>query len=438
MEDHSMKWHCDFDSHPALEFDSADDYKQHMIENHEGTFETNQLANLAESNVWADEELYEHCPFCNCKGEDIEGPVIEHIIDHLRYLALESVPDMDNRSEPSTVDSSISIGTRRTQTTIRETRDWLHSPFSTAPLLTRPDDDLIYEGDPYADWGGYDGFISVFPKGISRSMLGRAVEIFPFPREPNLGSRDEYGYPLSWPADSSVAFVRPASSEFTGRDNEWAFIWDDDLANRIVRGMDGYELGIEKSLNYLPDSTLDQLITEKSVVTTLKEAATADLVRFILERARKVFAITLLSIHDPDLRAKALRTFRNHDITDTIIPVPFMPLSRCNSLGTNKSSCTELCEEDSNLCTHIKQFAAFHHDIWNRASFVQFFDRQWHFYVPHLDSSIFIYEFEPEVILPLASYRREHPEWSDHFSDVMPVRMLQRCQTTIDLVGIRE
>jgi hypothetical protein len=456
MQEHAMKWHCDAEPHSPLKFDSAVDYESHMSREHKGTFTDRQLPYLTRSNAWADDPLYEQCPLC--KAPEIKGSVIEHVINHLRYLALRSLPNMDERQSLSTIDDSLFSGPGQTRTTIREASVTTDQPLFTTPLLKRPDDDLADGEDPYGDWNGYDAFISLFPNGIPRLVAEKPVKTFSLPPEPSQQNLDEYGYPTSWPPDPSVNFVWPGTTRSDEKDYEWSRIWNkinpvsvkeedfskEELAHRIIREMSEHRvLGPEGRLEYMPDASLDRLITRSAVVETLKYAASEQVVEFILNKAKKLFAITLLSIQDPLLCFKALEIFRHHYMTDSVAPVPYLgkissraSLTQCSRLGAYTFRCSDTCGElVSEICRHDERLTAFHHDVWDERSFMRFFDYQWHFYIPHLDPSIFIYEFEPEMILPFASYSSDLSVRSGYFSNVIRVKMLQRCQTSIDSVG---
>ena len=302
--------------------------------------------------------------------------------------------------------------------------------------------------DPYVNWArkGYDAdtdCVLDFPEGVPRFVPGKPAKMVSFPPEashypfsfppeandpskPNAPNSDKQEYPTSWPADPSVNFLLPGTRDFIARDHEWGFVCkntgqddaedEEDLADRISREMNKHQLGLEQVLGYLPDKSLDLLITAKSVFQTLGNETTTHLVIFILQHARRLFAITLLSVQDTDLRTEAMRIFQNHGWTDSCAPVPDLmkkmdptkpPGLLCRRLGAAKSRCTEECEGINAVdthCNHDTLLTVFHHNVWKPRTFTQFYQNQWHFYISTLDSSVFIYDFAPNTILPLASY----------------------------------
>lgn len=98
-----------------------------MRQSHQGAFSDVQLRVLADRNARAVEPLFESCPFCGLEDDSQGGTITEHIVGHLRFLALKSLPPyQDEGSEISDGDSATSQASKhRNRSTIDNDPDRL-------------------------------------------------------------------------------------------------------------------------------------------------------------------------------------------------------------------------------------------------------------------------------------------------------------------------
>ncbi|KAJ5986357.1 hypothetical protein N7451_010722 [Penicillium sp. IBT 35674x] len=121
MEEHALRWRCNSKSHGLLIFHTRDRYTEHMRQAHQGAFSEVQLRVLADRNSRAIDPLFESCPFCGSTDTPQGGTIMEHIVGHLRFLALKSLPlYQDEASEASDGDSAT---TKASKTHNRSTID---------------------------------------------------------------------------------------------------------------------------------------------------------------------------------------------------------------------------------------------------------------------------------------------------------------------------
>lgn len=90
---HAKIWNCS-SSHDLRQFSSREEYMQHMRETHMVTMTDSQLRTMANRNTRNRKPLFPSCPLC---GEEntIAESMETHIVGHLRYLALRSLPSYE-------------------------------------------------------------------------------------------------------------------------------------------------------------------------------------------------------------------------------------------------------------------------------------------------------------------------------------------------------
>lgn len=95
---HLTQWHCVHKSHssPAV-FEAEEQFKNHMRMAHVGKFTEDQLFVVANSSAHPRCPTFEVCPLCSDESGDLEI----HIGDHLRNLALLSLPWPEDESTHS-------------------------------------------------------------------------------------------------------------------------------------------------------------------------------------------------------------------------------------------------------------------------------------------------------------------------------------------------
>ncbi|KAI8722678.1 Protein kinase domain-containing protein [Fusarium sp. LHS14.1] len=135
---------------------------------------------------------------------------------------------------------------------------------------------------------------------------------------------------------------------------------------------------------FLPDSSWHDLWEANEVEATLRKCRTEptpDLVQFILEKARKIFAI-LVTMRQPELITK----FHLEDFGQDMLPVK--PASVQKMLGANNGSISDFC------------------------------DKQWWFTSPIFTKNKFKYEFDKSYHLPFTTAGKQAPLGGSNYSTV--------------------
>ncbi|KAK3303131.1 uncharacterized protein B0T15DRAFT_513341 [Chaetomium strumarium] len=145
------------------------------------------------------------------------------------------------------------------------------------------------------------------------------------------------------------------------------------LESRICERFVSSKYGNEREQVYVPEGQLDELITEATIVEQLPDdyPEKGELVTFILLRAKKTFAITLLTGLRGYELCQAITRFWLYGITDQNLPV--------RDLGSNP---------------------AFANPPWSMWKLQQFGETQWGFLVPIFTANKLVYSLERERILP--------------------------------------
>lgn len=117
LHQHSKLWRCS--SHRELgPFFTREDYIRHIRETHNTNLSDIQLRVLAKKNARKAMKLFSSCPMCGKDVTEVDGPLEDHITDHLISLALESLPSHqdeipdDNRENKDWVGASQPQGKR--------------------------------------------------------------------------------------------------------------------------------------------------------------------------------------------------------------------------------------------------------------------------------------------------------------------------------------
>ncbi|KAL8336317.1 hypothetical protein RB601_000233 [Gaeumannomyces tritici] len=95
MRKHAQRWRCITKSHGKRDFDTREEYIQHIQQDHPRRA-TGDLDVLADSSTWTPEHLFPSCPLCGEMPDSADmsgaGCSESHIAHHLRALALTSLP----------------------------------------------------------------------------------------------------------------------------------------------------------------------------------------------------------------------------------------------------------------------------------------------------------------------------------------------------------
>lgn len=117
MRKHTQRWRCSAKSHGTRWFDSRNAFDEHFHKDHDKQYSDAQLDLLAERALQSLGNIFEDCPLCGGTDDpDASGSLMDHIVGHLRSLALKSLPphyeDGDDLSSES--DAEQLYGSRST------------------------------------------------------------------------------------------------------------------------------------------------------------------------------------------------------------------------------------------------------------------------------------------------------------------------------------
>lgn len=90
MSEHALRWRCASRRHGEFVTDSREHYLDHMKNRHSGVFTDAQLGVLADQNGRTTGPLFKACPLCG--EEKGNSSLIDHLVGHMRSLALKSLP----------------------------------------------------------------------------------------------------------------------------------------------------------------------------------------------------------------------------------------------------------------------------------------------------------------------------------------------------------
>ncbi|KAL8348371.1 hypothetical protein RB598_001599 [Gaeumannomyces tritici] len=90
MDEHARRWSCIAKSHGKRNFETKEEYIDHMKGVHPGSFTDGRLELLTDRSSWTPEQLFDSCPLCG--GNVGADSMKHHIVTHLRALALTSLP----------------------------------------------------------------------------------------------------------------------------------------------------------------------------------------------------------------------------------------------------------------------------------------------------------------------------------------------------------
>ncbi|KAI0553244.1 hypothetical protein F4679DRAFT_532514 [Xylaria curta] len=125
MREHSLRWRCTSKSHGELIYTTKDEYLAHMKTEHAMKLTDAQLKVLAERNGRTMGPMFKSCPLCGI--EEVDGSMEHHLVGHLRFFALKSLPSYEEELEELDESDSEqnSFASPQTRSTIRNARDEL-------------------------------------------------------------------------------------------------------------------------------------------------------------------------------------------------------------------------------------------------------------------------------------------------------------------------
>ncbi|KAM0350465.1 hypothetical protein ACHAP4_010032 [Fusarium culmorum] len=172
MKEHTLRWRCKSKAHGEFMAETRDDYLDHMKTSHPRKFTDAQLGVLADRNAHTIGPLFVACPLCGLQKTDI--PMENHVVGHMRLLALKSLPpsyeendELDGFGSENDYLSDSGPGKRST----------IQSAFGV---------------DAYEDWDSDDDLVLQSPDGAYSNFL----ESLPAPEAPaSSSSEHDYGEP---------------------------------------------------------------------------------------------------------------------------------------------------------------------------------------------------------------------------------------------------
>ncbi|EKJ75876.1 hypothetical protein FPSE_04056 [Fusarium pseudograminearum CS3096] len=90
MKEHTLRWRCKSKAHREFLAETREDYVDHMKTSHPQKFTDAQLDVLADRNAHTIGPLFIACPLCGLDTTDM--PMENHVVGHMRFLALKSLP----------------------------------------------------------------------------------------------------------------------------------------------------------------------------------------------------------------------------------------------------------------------------------------------------------------------------------------------------------
>jgi hypothetical protein len=200
----------------------------------------------------------------------------------------------------------------------------------------------------------------------------------------------------------------------------------DDLKNVLSLAMP--KIKLEKDCRYLPEKALSAIVKRERLEEVLPNA-TGDLIEFILEKAKKLFVITINSI-PPNHVTAAMEEFKLHRLYDTHLPIEDIG-QICGAVP--KRGVSPLCGVGINSsCNHEPAIDAFHHYPWTSVNRDAFCDFQWRLLVPKFTMEK-LEKFETNRILPILQ-RSPKSVGGGHFSQVFMAKLLTDYQDHFSVV----
>jgi len=121
MGAHALRWPCNSKSHGRFLGTSREEYIEHMKTVHQSKLTETQLRLLADKGARTVGQMFKSCPLC---GLETHGNMEEHVVGHLRGLALKSLPVYDAEDGGIGNDTSTESGSEpRSRSTVKKFMD---------------------------------------------------------------------------------------------------------------------------------------------------------------------------------------------------------------------------------------------------------------------------------------------------------------------------
>ncbi|RSL82310.1 hypothetical protein CEP51_005232 [Fusarium floridanum] len=223
MKQHAMRWRCTSKSHPAVVCDTKDEYINHMKTSHGDKFNDAQLSVLADRSGRATGPLFTSCPLCGVN--EVNGGMEEHIVGHMRFLALKSLPATKEEELDDDSGSDDSAAKPHSRSTIDNDRE-RYTPFDPDDLFHLLNsnrqhdesidfvDETVFADVPDDEWRLFEwGFIPS-SHGTDLDYNGDPIVLaflFSATGMRSTGEVDSAGRPTFWADPDCAICLAPAS-----------------------------------------------------------------------------------------------------------------------------------------------------------------------------------------------------------------------------------
>ncbi|KAF3019352.1 hypothetical protein E8E14_010724 [Neopestalotiopsis sp. 37M] len=199
MKQHALRWTCTAKSHLPFKFDEKRDYEEHMRTTHKGAFTDAQLSAVAERIGKTTGPLFQSCPLCGISDNNstMTESLEDHVVGHLRFLALKALPVIDEEQEDEDTDSfRSSASNSAAQPADRSTilgleQDTFSEGIDYEAGLLERTSDHVDPIDPFAQWGGYRQYVLQFSSHpLQERFAGAQQPSFLPPDDPDASAVD--------------------------------------------------------------------------------------------------------------------------------------------------------------------------------------------------------------------------------------------------------
>ncbi|CAH0003257.1 unnamed protein product [Clonostachys byssicola] len=227
MREHTLRWNCNSKAHHPMSFLTEDQYLDHVRQDHPRSLTEPQLRALSQRNARPIVPMFDLCPICGT--DEVTENLEDHIVGHLRSLALRSLPphEEDGSGSSGGESGSASTSAPASRSTIRKDPERHISVVFEAcgdiSSWSLTDTEKITP-NVYEPWGGYKAYIE------SRYSSSLKMGADPTEKFPHLAVmyREEDEDRFLWHNDPSRYFVEDKIFEQIPikfrRVFEWGFI----------------------------------------------------------------------------------------------------------------------------------------------------------------------------------------------------------------------
>lgn len=214
-------------SHGPQTFEQGEDYGRHLREAHEGVFSENQILAMTERNARMMGPLFQSCPLCGATKDHptVTGRLEDHVVGHLRYLALTSLPYIEEEEQNTDSTNSLRSDDSAKPADRSTVHDLLDEEIDSIfeddqDKMTSEAPRIRSDEDPYAAWNGIQHYV----RASHALRPGEPPQqIFKFDSDtflwPAIRETSDCGEPYFEQRDESSRFVdaHDVPEEFSGR-----------------------------------------------------------------------------------------------------------------------------------------------------------------------------------------------------------------------------